>query len=71
MGCAECKRFEAELDRLELIHTEKIHTREDNWQGARSGEHSNLRSAENYAMLNSEIARAELNRHKRNEHGTG
>jgi hypothetical protein len=71
MDCVACQRFEAELNRLELIHIEKTHTREGGWYGARSIERSQLRSAENAAMLSLEITRADLNRHKRNEHGTG
>ena len=68
MDCTLCQHLESELGRLVGAHAEKARMREDNWQGARSGEHSLLRSAENDAMLKMEIARAELNRHRRNEH---
>lgn len=69
VGCAVCQRLDGELDRLERIHAEKVHIREDNWHKARRVDYGRLRIAENEAMLKLEMARAELKQHKRAEHG--
>jgi len=71
MDCAVCQYLQSELGRLAGAHAAKGRMREDGWHGARSTEHRYLRSAENEAMLATEMARADLNRHKRDEHGTG
>jgi hypothetical protein len=71
MDCVACQRFETELNLVALIHIEKKHDRESGWYSARSSGRGQLRSAENVAMLTFEIMRADLNRHKRNQHGTG
>lgn len=68
MYCLCCQHLEDEVHRLELIHARKLRVRKDNWQKVTSFRHGHLRSAENAAMLRLEIARAQLNRHKREEH---
>jgi hypothetical protein len=69
MGCAHCRGLEAELVRLGHIHTEKVRIREAaTWQHDYRGEFSLIRSVESDALLALEITRAEVTRHKRNDH---
>jgi hypothetical protein len=68
MGCPTCQRLEGEMDWLKHVHGERLHNREDHLFSVRSGAHGRLRSAENEALLALEIARAELNQHKRKQH---
>ena len=63
-----CQWLEEELARLERMHAEKARIRADNWRAVSFGDYGRLRTAENDAMLRMEIARAELKRHKRNDH---
>jgi hypothetical protein len=71
MDCTLCRHLESELGRLDRNHTEKAGTLRESGDGFRGIKHRSLQVAENDSLLNLEIARAELNRHKRNEHGTG
>lgn len=70
MACAVCQRLEAELNRLERIRLVKSQIVERSWQGVRLRELGRLRGEESDARLALEVARARLNRHKRDEHGT-
>jgi hypothetical protein len=70
MVCSTCRQLEAELDRLESVHAEKLQVVEAvHWQPDPQGEYRVLQSAESDARLALEIMRARLNRHKREEHG--
>jgi hypothetical protein len=71
MGCAVCQRLETELKRVEDLHAKARKTRETNWHYVHRREYALLQSAESDARLALEIARAEMNRHKRNEHRLG
>jgi hypothetical protein len=71
MGCTRCQNLESKLNLLGAARAETTRIRKDRWNNVRPSEFGSLRSAENDAMLKFEIARAELNQHKRNEHGTG
>jgi hypothetical protein len=69
VGCAVCQRLEAELDRFERTRLLKSQIIEHSWQSVRQRELSRLRGEESDARLALEIARARLNRHKRDKHG--
>lgn len=71
MRCTLCHGFDVELGRLRLIHAEKLRTCEESQLRVRLPEHSRLRSLESDAWLALESARADLKRHKRNDHRTG
>jgi hypothetical protein len=71
MDCTLCQHLESELGRLDRTHTEKAGILRESGDGARGVKRRSLQVAESDSLLNLEIARAELNRHKRNEHGTG
>jgi|HubBroStandDraft_1064217.scaffolds.fasta_scaffold1219088_1 hypothetical protein len=66
MDCARCEHLESELGRLGRTHAEKAGTLLESGDGVRGGKHRSLRIAESDSRLNLEIARAELNQHKRN-----
>ena len=71
MDCTLCRHLESELSRLDRSHTEKAGTLRESEHGVRGIKRRSLQFAESDSRLNLEIARADLNRHKRNEHGTG
>jgi hypothetical protein len=68
--CPVCRALKAKLDRLERNHAEKVRIRKESWHAVLPTAHRRLRSAENEAMLRLEITRAELNQHRRDEHGS-
>jgi hypothetical protein len=59
------QRLEGELERLEQIHAEHARIVKDRWHEISIREYKRLRSAESDARLALEIARAELDQHKR------
>ena len=63
--CTLCENLKAELGRLERIHAEKLRFLVEGTDLIRRNTHRALRIAVNDAMLDSEIARAKLNRHLR------
>lgn len=69
MECAICWQLEAELDRLENIRLQKLRMVEESLHLVSRYEYHRLKDSESDARLALEIARGELTRHKRSEHG--
>ena len=68
MACAQCHYFEYHVPRLEILHRKAL---EAATVGTRSGTargHRKLKIAERKANLDLDIARAELNQHRRAHH---
>jgi hypothetical protein len=65
MDCLLCQHLESELGRLGRTHAAMAGVLQEIDEGFRSKRHRSLRIAESDSRLNLEIARAELNRHKR------
>jgi hypothetical protein len=70
MACKICQGLAAELEQLERTHVETHRIVEDGSRYCVSRRDvRQLRAAERDALLDLEIVRAKLNRHKRDRHG--
>jgi hypothetical protein len=65
MECPECKRLTAEFERLERASATAIGMLRASAHTARANEYSRLRIAADEARVDSEVARLELEQHKR------
>jgi len=69
LSCPICQQLEAEMDRLRRIRAKMHRIVKDGWQYCVSArDFRELRGAESDALLDLEIARTNLNRHKRDKH---
>jgi hypothetical protein len=65
MDCAVCDRLSAHSARLERAHADVIKTLSDRIETLSAREYMRLRASADDARIDSEIARTELEHHKR------
>lgn len=65
MDCAECDRLLAEYERLEQAYATAVNVLNSSAETANVSEYMRLRAAADEARLDSEVARLQLEQHKR------
>jgi hypothetical protein len=65
IGCIECDRLIAELERLEQHHVIAVHRLDDRIEKSAREEYIHLKSAVHKARAECELAISEIERHKR------